>query len=331
MRTANESLLRLVCQTTGAVVVLALNVYGTPFQSNAVELSAKTEIAEPLRGQIARRNRLFKSVEAPLADESRRYRLFVPRQSNSRQTFPLLVWLHGFGESGTDNWRQLMHIRDEVERWEQRKNGFPGYVLVWQCPLNTDWGEAEQKALRQIIDHVVSTEPIDPHRVYCAGVSSGGTGCWKLAARYPQLFAAMCPMASSATSGEDNLAELPIWAFHSTGDRGISPASVRNAVYKLRARNGNCWLTEIPTENHDCWSSAFEEYGAIDWLLKQEQGRAVAAPPAKPFLKSLELLRLEAPSIAIYGGIAMIFGLIYLRTARKRKVQSKQIGSTVAD
>lgn len=286
---------------------------------------AEQEVAflTPTKGEPARRISLFISLEFEHDNRVYPYRLFVPGRVDANKTCPLLVWLHGYGESGDDNWRHLAYIRDEVARWE-KEDGFPCFVLAPQSPYQRHWGDDVLSAVMQLVQRTVAEWPIDKSRIYAAGVSSGGSACWKIGAGNPKVFAALSPMASQSFSG--NLAplrEIPIWAFHSTED---SPEGVRSTVAAIRGLNGPCWLTETPGGQHDCWSAAFREYDIIDWLLKQQRGSPAVPVPSWAKWKSLRSRYFVWNDIwprAVLGGAIVVLTLVVRRHLRMTRSVAK--------
>lgn len=248
---------------------------------------------------FARRVNNFADLELTTGSTETRYRLYVPKslrptdgsfpkpESLSKEKrFPLMVWLHGVGEAGTENWRQLTYIMDEVETWENEKGPLGCFILALQCPRDqAAWDDLMLDIVAQVTEKTAQTWPIDRSRIYLAGVSAGGTACWKLAARHPDVFAAISPMASAGSDeiAPEALANIPVWAFHVTGDRGTKVEQVRRTVVEVGEYSDVCWLTEIPGQNHNCWTAAFRDYNLLGWLLQQQQGE-----PAVPVASSVQ-------------------------------------------
>jgi predicted esterase len=211
------------------------------------------------------------------------YRIFEPKEPKSAEPLkPLLIWLHGRKESGEDN-------RDHL-RWMnlllQSKKDFPGYILAYQCsserPVWTQGPEPEQSlsVVRAIVDEVISECPVDVDRIYVSGVSSGGTGCWQMLLRYPDLIAAAVPLAGSGVLNTDlsSISDVPVWAFHTRQDPMVPVSGVRATIGELQELGGKAYLTETPGHTHDCWTVAFGEFEFIDWLLAQRKGEIGPAP-----------------------------------------------------
>jgi predicted esterase len=223
--------------------------------------------------------------------DSIHFRLFRPVDKGV-QKCPLLVWLHGAGESGTDNVSQLCWLG---LLFEQASEPPPMFILAVQCPhRDVGWSIKDDYLLLpadriavtlEIVSHLLRDMPIDPERVYLSGVSTGGGACWDIVMRKPDLFAAVAPLAGSARVTGDlaTLKDVPIWAFHNDDDDTISPKSVEQTVLELREAGGQAVLTltaskpELP--KHNCWTAAFEDYGLADWLLRQNRSEADAPLP----------------------------------------------------
>jgi predicted peptidase len=233
---------------------------------------------------------LFEEREFPVAQQSGpprqvSYRLFRPLVEEGVR-YPLIVWLHGEGEAGTDNVGQLSWLGSLIFLPPRERDRYPFFLLAVQRPRDWGWQEGIESrgkgtpltmvdVAATIIEDLLKGQPIDPDRVVLSGVSSGGSGCWELAARYPELFAAVAPLASGG--GEhtriESLREVPVWAFHNDGDTGSPPFGDQRTVEALTAAGGRAHLTLTRGTGHDCWSAAFADYRLLDWLLRQQRGR----------------------------------------------------------
>jgi predicted esterase len=212
-------------------------------------------------------------------DRTLHYRLFVPTRASSNAKLPLLLWMHGYGESGDDNWRHLVYIREEVDKWERERGGFPCYVLAPQSAFEPHWSKSSLTNVVSLLHAVVNAEGVDKTRIYLAGVSTGGSACLQIAADNPHLFAAIAPMASDGSVNPESLTQIPIWAFHVTNDPYLSPEGMRKTLSAINAVGGTCWLTETAGDEHDCWTAAFEKYDVTKWILKQQRHTTSMPPP----------------------------------------------------
>lgn len=224
-------------------------------------------------------------------EETFRYRLLKPITTD--QPMPLVVFLHGAGERGTDNRLQLLYLPDQLAqpRWRQR---FPCYVLAPQCRpdrkwMNVDWsapGDPEMptdpseqlQAVLQMIEKTISEEQIDRSRIYLTGLSMGGFGSFDLAIRRPDLFAAVAPICGAADPSRVSvLQNHPLWIVHGDQDQAVPVERSRSATAALRKAGGNPVYVELPGVGHNSWNPAYQdEDGLLPWLFRQR--RAEAAP-----------------------------------------------------
>jgi len=221
-------------------------------------------------------------------DELFHYRLFVPATSAPDERMPLIVWLHGAGEVGPENIVHLLWLDDLIFSPPWNRERFPFFLLAVQCPLsNGQWTRTNGQAgddminvVQQILEKTLQDYPVDRRRVYLAGISSGGSGSWQLATRYPDYFAAVAPIASAGVSGDtiDNLVDIPVWAFHCTRDTVTPIEYVSTTVKALNRAGGTAHLTEVDATSHDCWNPAFADYHLLDWLLTQRRDEVSPAP-----------------------------------------------------
>ncbi|HEY4309298.1 MAG TPA: PHB depolymerase family esterase [Pirellulales bacterium] len=217
------------------------------------------------------------------------YRLFVP--ADQMQARPLVVWLHGLGESGHDNVHQLRWTDTLVFQPPHECARYPFFFLVPQCPRQDEsWhqvlgikadGEPGEVLdfVAALIRRTIDDYPIDPDHVTLAGLSSGGTACWELAARNPGLFAAIAPLASSGSpvEGIEQHIDIPVWAFHSIHDTNLE-ARIKETVNRLQKAEKLVHLSTVDGDGHNCWSMAFEEYHLLDWLLAARRGHSSPLP-----------------------------------------------------
>lgn len=215
------------------------------------------------------------------------YRLLLPEgyDPTSSHRYPLVVFLHGAGERGTDNELQLTHIAAAVLD-SQRRAEQPAFVLVPQCPKEYRWVETDWKlpahsqpeqpsvpmsALLELLDSLHQTYPIDTQCRYVMGLSMGGFGTWDILQRRPDYFAAGVPICGGGDEKKASvLADLPLWVFHGAKDKVVVPARSRNMAAALR-NNRRLIYTEYPDVGHDSWKPALANPELWDWLFRQSR------------------------------------------------------------
>ena len=207
------------------------------------------------------------------------YRLLRPFEGDGRGPRPLLVFLHGVGERGSDNVSQLRYLPTWMcsPEWRARYRAF---VLAVQCPDDELWvGSWEDHgtcraihAVENAIEHLIQTEHIDPSRIYLTGLSMGGYGSWALAAHRPDLFAGVVPICGGGDPGTaERLRGLPIWVFHGTDDDVVPESDSLEMVWALRSAGIPVGYTRLVGVRHDSWTHAYLDEGAINWLFAQRR------------------------------------------------------------
>jgi glyoxylase-like metal-dependent hydrolase (beta-lactamase superfamily II)/poly(3-hydroxybutyrate) depolymerase len=234
----------------------------------------------------------FKSAE--IQDKSGNvlpYRFFEPAsKSGDSIKYPVILYLHGENESGTDNEAQLTTTECAtiwVEPDHLAKN--PTYVLAPQAPGGSDWTtEPVYTNVLNLLNQFIESHPdIDTKRIYIVGFSSGATGVWNMILKNPALFAAAMPISGNADKflGDYDafaaLKNLPVLVVHSIDDP-ISPVSgSNNAIAELRAAGNRCvgsntsiWGMGSVIPAHNAWYPAFHNYEVIyNWVFEQSLER----------------------------------------------------------
>jgi len=193
-------------------------------------------------------------------------RFLPPRQTDS--PVPLVVFLHGAGERGDDNMQQLQTLPTQLFR----SPAFTGSVLAPQCPSGMFWG-ACMPELEALIERTIREHHIDPQRVYLTGFSMGGYGTWELAARRPDLFAAVVPICGGGEmKWAPSLKKVPLWAVHGADDKTIPPQRSRDMIQAVQSAGGTPRYTEFPGIGHDSWHSAYDlSSGILTWMFQQRR------------------------------------------------------------
>ena len=196
------------------------------------------------------------------------YLLYLPKNYDSAETFPLMLFLHGRGESNGP-----LRL---VEKWGPPRMASRGvdlpYVLISpQCPREKRWTSDDQLAmLLSLLDHVTTEFKIDAQRTYLTGLSMGGYGSWRLAADHASRFAAaaiICGGGDPATA--PRLKDLPIWVFHGTKDTAVPFSKSVEMVDAIRKTGGEkIRFTSLEEIGHNSWSAAYATPELYTWLNK---------------------------------------------------------------
>lgn len=198
-----------------------------------------------------------------------KYLLFLPTDYGSPEKkevqWPLLLFLHGGGERGTD--LELVKKHGPPKIVEQRKD-FPFITISPQIPAEKTWNPHE---LAKLVDHVANTYQVDPKRLYVSGLGLGAGGTWDLLANYPGKFAAAVPISGPGEPATaEQLKGTPIWLFHGAKDPDSPIAKSEEMVEALKKVGGNVKFTVYPEAGHDAWTETYSNEEVYKWLLEQK-------------------------------------------------------------
>ena len=183
-----------------------------------------------------------------------------------KQKWPLVLFLHGAGERGTDI--ALVRKHGPPRRVNEGEK-FPFILVSPQCPADEYWSVPTLKAL---LDTILRKYRVDRSRIYVTGLSMGGNGSWRMAATYPDLFAAIAPVCGWGDPARVlPLRRVPVWAFHGKKDPVIAFDRGEAMVKALKAAGGDVKFTAYPEAEHDSWTATYGNPELYDWLLAQKK------------------------------------------------------------
>ena len=212
-----------------------------------------------------------------------KYAVYVPRVYDPTRPWPLILFLHGSGESGIDGSRQLAQGLPRELVWNPDR--WPFIVIIPQKPAQDAEWEQYELELMTMLAHARREYNVDPTRLVLTGLSQGGHAAWVLAARHPELWAAVVPVcgygsvrfgpAGVPTGTFIELAEriggIPVWAFHGEADDVVPVRETRAMIAALEAAGAHPRGTIYPGVGHGCWERAYGEPELPGWLLAQRR------------------------------------------------------------
>lgn len=192
------------------------------------------------------------------------YALHIP--ANAKEKKPLIIFLHGSGEKGTDIEKVKVHGPFKYLKTHE----LDAYILAPQCPENEYWNE---EVLYRLILKIQKENNIDTNRIYLTGLSMGGWGAWNLAFEHPETFAALVPIAGFVDRVpmiEDcKIKNIPTRIFHGLLDDVVNVDYAITIYKKLKTCNANVQLTIFDDAGHDSWSKVYDNQEIYDWMFKQ--------------------------------------------------------------
>ncbi len=205
------------------------------------------------------------------------YLLFLPKgyDAQSGKKWPLILFLHGAGERGSDVWKVAVH---GPPKYVATHPEFPFIVVSPQCPDGQIWSS---DVLVGLLDDIQQSYRVDASRVYLTGLSMGGYGTWDLGLSHPERFAAIVPICGGGELIKGLLANreqaqalktLGVWAFHG-GKDPVVPLEESQRMVNLLKKMGvpDVKLTVDPEAGHDSWTKAYNDPELYDWLLKHQR------------------------------------------------------------
>ena len=220
------------------------------------------------------------------------YRILLPKDYNSSQKYPLLLFLHGSGERGNNNESQLIHgsslfLKDEV------RDNYKAIVVFPQCAANSSWAKVDSEGnypnrtfvfyekaeptkdmvlLEGLLKQLKKTYKLDKNRIYVGGLSMGGMGTFELVRRNPKMFAAAFPICGGAHPGISKKLRKPDWwVFHGDSDNVVPEKYSANMVEAMKNINIDVKYSVYPGVGHNSWDNAFAEPELLSWVFSKSR------------------------------------------------------------
>jgi predicted peptidase len=235
----------------------------------------------------------FLNRQVAVEGKSYRYQVYVPPSYTPSQRWPVILFLHGGGERGTDGLLQTQvglgaALRKNAER-------FPAIVVFPQVPPDSFWVGTPARVAMAALDRAVEEFRTDPDRVYLTGLSIGGNGTWYLAYRHPSRFAALMPICGwivpdkewkltaelvvPSDSGQPyealarRLRSIPTWIVHGEVDDVIPVKHSRLPAAALKEVGAPVQYLELVGTDHNSWDPTYGSPRMMEWLFAQRRRR----------------------------------------------------------
>jgi predicted peptidase len=233
----------------------------------------------------------FLNRRVQVGSQSYRYQVYVPASYTPAERWPVILFLHGGGERGSDGLFQTQVGLGAALR--KRAERYPAIVVFPQVPPDSFWVGTPARVAMAALDRTVEEFRTDPDRVYLTGLSIGGNGTWYLAYRHPSRFAALIPICGwvvpskewgmtaelvvPADSGQPyaalarKLRNIPTWIVHGEVDNVIPVEHSRLAAAALKAVSAPVQYLELPGTGHESWDQAYMSPTIMSWLFAQRR------------------------------------------------------------
>ncbi len=219
------------------------------------------------------------------------YRMLTPQNMEQGKKYPLVLFMHGAGERGNDNIKQLTHGAGLFTSPDNREN-YPAYVLHPQCDTSKYWitesssrqglsweelfglypnGTTSVLSVKELVDNIVANNNIDKDRIYIIGLSMGGMATYDMICRYPGFFAAAVPVCGGVDTSriKDNLGGVKVRIYHGDADSVVPCTLSREAYLAMKKAGVDVTLHEFRGVGHDSWNPAFNTPDFMEWLFSQ--------------------------------------------------------------
>ncbi len=216
-----------------------------------------------------------------------------PNNFQEDGNYPVVLFLHGAGERGNDNEKQLVH-GGKLFATDYLQERYPAIVIFPQCPTNSYWSNVDvdrstypiklnfnykggpTKPLEMVMDLLQTTieQPYaNDNQVYLMGLSMGGMGTFELLSRKPDTFAAAIPICGGGdpNSVATYAKKIPLWVFHGAQDNVVNPLQSMEMVSALLSAGAYPRFTVYDFANHNSWDPAFAEPDLLPWLFSHKK------------------------------------------------------------
>lgn len=215
------------------------------------------------------------------------YRILWPENFNESKKYPVILFLHGAGERGSDNKKQLVNGGGFFVR---KRKEYPAIVVFPQCSANDWWANGSAsykngkielyfdyerapttalKLVSKLLDEILKQPYSDNSRIYIGGLSMGAMGTFELVSRRPDTFAAAISICGAGNpEGAKKFAQkVPFWVSHGAKDDIVRPENSVVMVEAIKMEGGDVEFSIYPEVWHNSWDRTFEEPKLLSWLF----------------------------------------------------------------
>lgn len=226
-------------------------------------------------------------------NDTLKYRIMFPKNFSETQQYPLVLFLHGAGERGNDNEKQLVH-GSKLFADEEKRDNFPSIVIFPQCVPESYWSNAtvdrstqpislkfpsdseptkSMQLVLELMDEFINMPFVKRNQVYVGGLSMGGMGTYEILSRRSDMFAAAFAICGGGNTelSKKYAAKVPMWIFHGAKDDVVNPQMSIDMVSAILKYGGKPNFSLYADDNHNSWDSAFEEPELLTWLFSKSK------------------------------------------------------------
>ncbi len=265
-------------------IIIFVTIMHIPMKKTLILLVTSVLFVLSVSAQNSYEAKTFTSSDG----QSLNYRELCPAEIAKGKKYPLVIFMHGAGERGNDNTKQLAHGSQMFLNPVNRAK-FPSFVIFPQCPQDRYWSfsgrpdsfakftagketTAILKAVKELIESYLENPSVDQSRIYIMGLSMGGLATFDLDWRHPEIFAAAIPICGAADTEKIVEANGVKWRiYHGDADDVVPVECSRKAYTALKNANADVEYFEFPGCKHGSWNPAFNQPDFMDWLYAQKK------------------------------------------------------------
>jgi poly(3-hydroxybutyrate) depolymerase len=212
------------------------------------------------------------------------YRLLTPKNYNPSVKYPVIVFLHGQGEKGSDNELQLGGNANGATALvstagPDNQTDYPCFFVAPQAPVSGGWTNAAAP-IQSILNTLNQYYSIDNDRVCLTGLSMGALSSWSIVASLPNTFSCLVPQSGGGGTEVTTMPKIPVWAFHAENDSTVVCNGMDNSVYSFRSRGFPVIYTRYTSGGHSIWPTAYQHPQLAAWIAAQRRGEAMQGLPS---------------------------------------------------
>lgn len=224
-------------------------------------------------------------------NDTLKYRMLLPKEYNESKQYPLVLFLHGAGERGNDNEKQLVH---GSKLFLENRDAFPAIVIFPQYPQNDFWANAmvdrstkpislnfpldiepgsSMSLVMKLLEEMTSKSFVKKTQIYVGGLSMVGMGTFEILYRMPDIFSAAFAIcgAGNQEATKAYAKKVPMWIFHGANDDVVNPQASVDMVSGILKNGGKPNFSLYAKDNHNSWDSAFAESELLPWLFSNSK------------------------------------------------------------
>jgi predicted peptidase len=203
-------------------------------------------------------------------EEKLPFQIHAPKSFERDQPVPLVIFLHGVGERGTDNEKQV-NILPKTFVSAKNQDKRPCIIIAPQCPPDQFWPDLPGEIIA-LTKNIAKHMPVDSHRIYLSGYSMGGYGVWSVLAVDSKLYAAAIPISGGGNpQNAAKMKDIPIWNFHGDADTTVKVLGSRDMVEALKKVKANITYTEMAGQGHGISTKVIGDEKVQEWLFSQKR------------------------------------------------------------